>query len=172
MTKTISAMLARKKGIMLDVSFGGEKQARSVTLRPGGDVNCRPTQVRWPLPASCVHTAVVTHVLEYVEPARFFNWWNELWRVMQPGGIVYCSGPYGGDESWGWLSDPQHRTRVVEQSFAWLDPRMPVYALHDSLGRRRPRPWYSLTVARVPGQHGTLSYNVALRKPTVKEVVR
>ena len=166
MTGAVQKLVARKKGILLDVSFGGEQQPRSVTLRPGGDVNCRPTAHRWPLPTSCVHTAVVTHVLEYVEPDKFFAWWNELHRVMQPGGIVYASGPYGGDESAGWLSDPQHRTRIVEQSFAWLDPRTPIYGLHAGVGRKQPKPWHPLTVARVPGEHGTLSYNVTLRKPT------
>jgi hypothetical protein len=171
-TAAILKMVERKKGILLDVSFGGEKQERSIALRPGGDVNHRPTRLPFPLPSSCVHTAVVTHVLEYVVPEQFFAWWNELHRIMQPGGIVYCSGPYGGDESHGWLSDPEHRTRIVEQSFAWLDPRTPIYEMHASVGRKQPLPWYPLTVARVPGPQGTLSYNVTLQKPVPPKRVR
>jgi hypothetical protein len=58
-----------------------------------------------------------------------------------------------------------HCTRVIEQSFAWLDPRTPFYEVHDNLGRPRPKPWHPLTLSRVPGAHGTLSYNVTLQKP-------
>lgn len=158
-------LLERKKGILLDVSLGGEPQPRSVALRPGGDIAHLPTRIPFPLPAACVHTAVVTHVLEYLAPEAFFAWWDELWRVMQPAGVVYVSGPYGGEESHGWLSDPAHRTRVMEQSFAWLDPRTPVYGMHAGVGRKPPKPWHPLTVSRVPGTHGTLSYNVTLAKP-------
>jgi hypothetical protein len=161
----VKKVIARKKGILLDVSLGGEAQPRSVSLRIGGDIPHVPTKLPFPLPDECVHTAVVTHVLEYLEPSSFFKWWDELWRVVQPSGIVYVSGPYGGDESCGWISDPMHRTRVIEQSFAWLDPRTPFYEVHDNLGRPRPKPWHPLALSRVPGAHGTLSYNVTLQKP-------
>lgn len=161
-------LLERRKGILLDLSLGGQKQDRSVSLRRGGDIEHSPLNLPFPLPAACVHTAVVTHVLEYLDQASFFPWWDELWRVLQPAGVVYVSGPYGGEESHGWLSDPTHRTRVIEQSFSWLDPRTPIYAMHDDIGRRRPKPWYPLTLARVPGTHGTLSYNVTLQKPKAK----
>jgi hypothetical protein len=171
-TAALRKLLARKKGILLDVSFGGEPQERSVALRKGGDLSQSPLKLPFPLPAACVHTAVVTHVLEYLEPDAFFDWWDELWRVMQPAGIVYCSGPYGGDESAGWLSDPTHKTRVIEQSFAWLDPRTPVYALHDQVGRKRPKPWHPLALARVPGPQGTFSYNVTLAKPKAQKAVK
>ena len=164
MTGRTAALVRKKGGILLDISLGGTPQPRSVTLGPAGDVKQSPVRVPFKLPSECVHTAVVTHVLEYLPAGDFFRWWDELHRVMQPLGIVYVSGPYGGDESQGWLSDPHHRTRVVEQSFAWLDPRTPFYGLHESVGRPRPKPWYSLAVSRVPGTHGTISYNVTLQK--------
>lgn len=157
-------LLTRKKGVMLDISFGGTPQPRSVTLGPNGDVKHHPCKVPFPLPKACVHTAVVTHVLEFLPPEQFFKWFDDLWRVMQPFGTVYVSGPYGGDESLGWLSDPTHQTRVMEQSFAWLDPRTPLYKLHPSLGRKTPKPWWPLQLARVPGTEGTISYNCALQK--------
>lgn len=169
MTKRVRALLGKKKGLLLDISFGGTPQPRSVTLGPTGDLKHDPLTIPFPLPAHCVHTAVVTHVLEYLPPEHWFAWWDELHRVMQPLGIVYCSGPYGGDESQGWLSDPTHRTRVIEQSFAWLDPRLPFYAEHHTIGRLQPRPWFPLTIARVPGSHGTVSYNVTLQsQPAAK----
>lgn len=157
-------LLQKKKGVMLDISLGGTPQPRSVTLGPGGDVKHDPLKIPFPLPKECVHTAVVTHVLEFLEPQQFFNWFDELWRVLQPHGTVYVSGPYGGDDSYGWLSDPTHKTRVMEQSFAWLDPRTPLYKLHPDLGRKTPKPWYPLALARVPGTEGTISYNCTLQK--------
>lgn len=159
----VTKLLKKKSGILLDLSFGGTPQPNSVTLSPIGDLKRSPTVLPFPLPDQCVHTAVATHVLEYVEPQDFFAWWNELHRVMRPDGICYVSGPYGGDESQGWLSDPTHRIRVTESSFAWLDPRTPLYALHKTVGRVQPKPWWPMTVARVPGTQGTVSYNVCLQ---------
>jgi hypothetical protein len=163
-SRLIKRFLDSKRGILLDISLGGTPQPRSVTLSPTGDLKHDPRELPFPLPAACVNTAIVTHVVEYLPPSQFFAWFDELWRVLQPQGVVYLSGPYGGDESHGWLSDPQHQTRVLEQSFAWLDPRMPMYALNPSLGRPLPKPWHSLALARVPGTHGTISYNVMLQK--------
>lgn len=160
----LPARLARTGGILLDISFGGTPQPRAVTMGPRGDVRHAPTRLPFPLPNACVHTCVVTHVLEFLPPATFFAWWDELHRVLKPGGIVYCSGPYGGDESQGWLSDPTHQSRVVEQTFAWLDPRLPYYAEHAARGRKTPKPWHPQAITRVPGSNSTSSYNAILVK--------
>lgn len=160
----LATVLARKRGILLDLSLGGDPQPSSVTYRPrGGDLKGDPRLPRLPLPTASVHTAVITHVLEYVDPADWWAWWNELHRVMRPFGIAFLSGPYGGDESQGWLSDPTHRVRVIEETFSWLDPVTPIYAVHDQLSRPRPRPWKVLTMARVPAPNGCFSYNVQLQ---------
>ena len=155
-----AALVRRKGGILLDISLGGQPQPNSVTFT---DLKRSPLKVPWPLPDKVVHTAVVTHVLDFLAPGDVFRWFDELHRVMRPGGVAYFSGPYGGDESVGWLSDPAHRTRVVEATFAWLDPRTPLYAEHDQLARPRPRPWHVLALARVPGTLGTISYNCTLQ---------
>lgn len=162
MTPKLRKKIEAKKGILLDISFGGATQPRSITLGPKGDIRQPPTDT-FQLRSACVHTAIVTHVLEFIEPQKYFAWWNNLHRVMLKDGIVYISGPYGGDESQGWLSDPTHRIRIVEQSFAWLDPQTPFYALHEARGRKTPLPWKTLTVARVPGAHGTVTYNVTMQ---------
>jgi hypothetical protein len=159
----LAKLLHRKTGILLDISFGGTPQPRSVTLGPSGDLRHDPTKLPLPLAPASVHTAVVTHVLEYLDPSDWFHWWDALHVAMRPLGLVFCSGPYGGDQSEGWLSDPTHKTRVVEQSFSWLDPRLPFYALHPDLGRKPPKPWHTLSIARVPGAHGTYSYNCTLQ---------
>jgi hypothetical protein len=163
----IARLIASKKGILLDISLGGTPQPRSVTLSPSGDIAHSPLLLPFPLPSNCAHTSVITHTLEYLPPSIWFDWWDEMHRIMQPFGLVYVSGPYGGDESHGWISDPQHMTRVVEASFLWLDPRGPLYALHKDVGRKTPKPWHPLATARVPGTQGSISYNVTLQK--VKE---
>lgn len=163
-------LIANKSGIMLDISFGGTPQPNSVSLSPVGDIKRDPRTLPLPLPDACVSTVVITHVLEYLDPQEWFQWWDELHRVMRPFAVAFVSGPYGGDESHGWLSDPTHRTRVIEQSFAWLDPNTPFYEMHATVGRPQPRPWTAVTMARVPGTHGTHSYNVQLQAlPVMKE---
>lgn len=169
MTARTKKLVQRKSGIILDISFGGTPQERSVSLGPTGDIRHDPRKLPFPLPDSCVNTAVIMHVLEYVPQPLFFKWWDEVWRVMQPKGIVHVSGPYGGDESHGWISDPTHLTRVIEQSFAWLDPRTPMYSLHGNLGRPTPKPWFPAATARVPGTEGSISYNVTLIKAPVEK---
>lgn len=164
----IERLIGRKKRLLLDISFGGTPQPRSVTLGPQGDIRHDPRKIPFPLPDGCVNTAVVTHVLEYLDQQQFFAWWDELHRVMMPHGVVYVSGPYGGEESTGWLSDPQHRTRVVEASFGWLDPRVPYYAEHAAVGRKAPRPWHPQHIARVPGTQGSISYNCMLEAQPVE----
>lgn len=163
MTTAIHKLVARKSGVLLDVSFGGAPQPRALTLRPDGDIKQSPIALPMCLPQGCVHTAIVTHVLEYLDPRDFFAWFDELHRVMQPNGVAMFSGPYGGDESQGWVSDPTHRIRVTEQSFAWLDPRLPFYEMHGECGRKKPLPWLTVSASRVPGAHGTISYNVAMQ---------
>ncbi len=167
--RQLAKLIEKKKGLLLDISLGGTPQPRSVTLSPAGDVPHDPRRLPFPLPSSCVNTAVVTHVLEYVHPSLFFDWWDELHRVMQTRGVVYISGPYGGEESHGWLSDPQHLTRIMESSFSWLDPRLPFYVDHQARGRRAPRPWHALSISRVPGTHGTISYNAMLEAQPIEQ---
>lgn len=159
----LKKLLDRKRGVLLDVSLGGKKQARSLSLL--ADVGHDPRTLPFPLPDACVHTAVVTHVVEFLDPSRLYAWFDELWRVMQPEGTVYMSGPYGGDQSDGWLSDPTHRTRIIESTFLWLDPRGPLYATeHANRNRPTPKPWLPQAIARVPGSQGTISYNAVLMK--------
>lgn len=166
--------LRRQSGILLDISRGGTPQQSAVVLSAHHNVLTVP----FPLKTGSVHTCVVTHVLEFLskEPGRtraeFFQWWDELHRVMRPHGTVYVSGPYGGDESEGWLTDPDHCIRVVEQTFAWLDPRTPLYDLHAARGRKRPKPWHPISINRVPGMNGTISYNAVLQsKPSGQEPI-
>jgi len=162
--KRIQQMLVKKRGILLDISLGGVTQEGAVTM---ADLQHDPRTLPFPLPDGCVHTAVITHVLEYLPPSQFFAFWDEVHRIVRPKGSVFVSGPYGGDGSHGWLADPLHQTRVIEQSFAWLDPRLPFYEQAPTLGRAIPKPWHTVQVQRVPGTHGTYGYNVHMQAQPV-----
>ena len=163
--KTRAATIAKAKaGILLDLSLGGTPQPNSVTC---ADLKIDPRKPKFLLPTGSVHTCVATHILEYVEPTHVWQWFDELHRVMRPGGTVYFSGPYGGDESAGWVSDPSHRVRVTETTFAWLDPRLPFFSQHGDVGRPQPKPWHVLQASRWPGTHGTTTYNVVLSAQVV-----
>lgn len=165
----IAKVIESKKGILLNISLGDEPQPERVTFGPRGDVKGNPLGDHFHLPDACAHTCEVIHVIEYLSPNRFFDWFDELWRVMRPLGKVYIRGPYGGDESHGWLSDPTHQTRVIENTFLWLDPRGPIYTLHPQVGRSIPKPWHPLFIERVPGSQGSLSYNATLQKVAVRK---
>jgi hypothetical protein len=162
--KRAQAIVKRKAGILLDLSLGGTPQPNSVTC---AELRMNPLKVPFPLPTASVHTCVATHILEFVDPTKVWRWFDELHRVMRPGGTVYFSGPYGGDESVGWVSDPSHRVRITETTFAWLDPRFPFAQQHGDMGRKQPKPWHVLQATRAPGTHGTTSYQVVLRSQGV-----
>lgn len=164
----VAHLIDSKRGILLNISLGDKPEPRSVTLGPNGDVKHHPLLLPFPLPDACAHTCEIIHVLEYLLPSDFFAWFDELWRVMRPLGMVYLRGPYGGDESHGWLSDPTHQTRIIESSFLWLDPRGPLYGIHDQVARPTPKPWHPLFIERVPGSQGSLSYNATLQKVAIK----
>lgn len=161
-------LVKAKTGILLDLSRGGTPQPNAVTC---AELHIDPAAVTKPLPTGSVHTCIVTHVLEYLDPVKVWAWFDELHRIMRLGGTVYLSGPYGGEESHGWVSDPTHRVRVVEQTFAWLDPRLPFYSEHPNLGRTAPKPWHVLQATRVPGMHGTISYNVVMQSAKLESSV-
>lgn len=156
--RDVQTLLRRKRGIVLDVSRRGPAQDGAVRLAPAplGDVPHDPVVVPWPLPDKSVLTAVVTHVVEYVEPRALWAWFNELHRVCQPGAKVYLSGPYGGEEAWAWLSDPLHLTRITSPALEHLDPRVTArYEIYQ------PKPFHIRAFTRVPGPDG-VAYNAIL----------
>lgn len=149
----------RARGVLLDISLTGPRQEGPfLLLRPGGEIDVDPRRTTtWPLESASVLTAVVSGVVEQVDRDQWFDWWNELHRVCKPKAKVYLSGPYGGEENWGFLSDPRNRIRVIESTLETLDPRSPFYAADQA-----PNPWFCLTFTRVPAPHGQVGYNAIL----------
>jgi predicted SAM-dependent methyltransferase len=70
---------------------------------------------------------------------RFFD---EVWRIMKPGGQLVIACPYGGSQ--GFYQDPSHLSGVVPAMFAYLDPLVPNSPLYEIY---RPLPWKIVKLA-------------------------
>jgi SAM-dependent methyltransferase len=86
------------------------------------DVVCTLGHEPIPLPDNSVDLIVAWHVLEHVgkqgESAAWFFAWEEMYRVLTPGGFLYGESPYY-DSLWAWL-DPTHTRAIGEASFAFF----------------------------------------------------
>jgi SAM-dependent methyltransferase len=87
------------------------------------DLVCRLGRDPIPLPDNHVDLVVAWHVLEHVgrqgETAEWFACFEELYRILAPGGIVYGECPYW-DSVWAW-ADPTHVRPISEQAFAFFN---------------------------------------------------
>lgn len=86
------------------------------------DVVCTLGDEPIPLPDNSVDLIVAWHVLEHVgkqgESAAWFRCWEELYRVLVPGGWIYGESPYYSS-IWAW-SDPTHTRAISEHSFIFF----------------------------------------------------
>jgi predicted O-methyltransferase YrrM len=111
---------------LLDIGRGPVQRG---FVRLDHDVDSIP----WPVGTNSVNICVGAHIIEHVKPWLIMAFFDELWRVVKPGGQVALSTPYAG--SMGWWADPTHCAGFNERSFAYLDPSQSAYAVH------RPKPW-------------------------------
>lgn len=88
------------------------------------DVLCDLSLPDWPWADNSVEYATSSHVIEHL-PMReditldgFVVFFNELGRVLQPGGRAEIRAPYG--KSQRAFQDPTHRRFIVENSFLYL----------------------------------------------------
>jgi hypothetical protein len=58
---------------------------------------------------------------------------NEVWRILEVGGQLLLSTPYGG--SFGYWQDPTHVNGFNEVTFTYFDPDFKLYSFY------KPRPW-------------------------------
>jgi SAM-dependent methyltransferase len=67
--------------------------------------------------------AVAWHVLEHIgkqgEKERWFQFWEELYRVLKPGAALVFESPYY-TSIWAW-SDPTHTRALSEHSFIFFN---------------------------------------------------
>lgn len=76
-----------------------------------------------PLPDHSVDVAVAHHVLEHIgrqgETGDWFFFWEDLYRVLKPGGLVRFWSPLASS-TWAW-ADPSHTRALSPESFVFLD---------------------------------------------------
>lgn len=84
------------------------------------------------LPCDTYDVALATHLIEHIphgvmEHGKVTNthggwwvWWNELARVLKPGGVVWVLSPYGVSHSG--LMDPTHTRYLALETFGYFAP--------------------------------------------------
>jgi SAM-dependent methyltransferase len=84
------------------------------------------------IPDSTYDLALATHLVEHiphvvVENGQFkqahggwWAWWNELGRVLKPGGVAHILTPYGFSR--GGFIDPTHTRYLIPETFGYLSP--------------------------------------------------
>lgn len=139
--RKIQDLLKQSSGIRLDIACGGNKQPGfvGIDVRPLETVDIiHDLEVYpWPLPDACVLTAVCSHFVEHINPAKFgiVNFFNEVWRILKVGGQLAIVTPHGLSQ--GYRQDPTHTKAWDEATFCYFDP------LHPSglWGIYQPKPW-------------------------------
>lgn len=75
------------------------------------------------IPDNSVDLILAWHVLEHVgrqgETAEWFRCFEEFYRILKPGGLLYGECPYY-DSIWAW-SDPTHTRVISEDSFVFFN---------------------------------------------------
>lgn len=74
------------------------------------------------------------HVIEHIKPWLTVDFMNELWRIMEPGGLLTLDMPYGGTNSY--RQDPTHCSEFIELTFWYFDPRNEMYQIYQ------PKTWF------------------------------
>ena len=77
-----------------------------------------------------VDLVIAWHVLEHIKGSdAWFKAWEDLYRVLKPGGWIYAESPYY-DSIWAW-SDPTHVRAISEHSLIFFSQAS--YRVPDSM---------------------------------------
>lgn len=86
------------------------------------DLVCHLGREKIDLPDNSVDGALAVHVLEHIgkqgESEEWFFFWEDLYRVLKPGGIVEFEAPLFSSV-WAW-ADPTHCRALSPQSFIFF----------------------------------------------------
>lgn len=122
----------------LDLGCGVSKKEGYVGLDkrplPGVDIVHDLEVFPYPIEAGVVEEVRGHHVIEHIKPWLMIDFMDELWRILQPGGLLTLDMPYAGTSSY-W-QDPTHCNGCIELTFEYFDPRKPMYTIYQ------PKPWH------------------------------
>jgi SAM-dependent methyltransferase len=102
-------------------------EARIITLdadaRLGPDLVCALGHAPIRLANDSVDVAVAHHVLEHIgwqgDTNEWFYFWEDLYRVLKPGGLLKFESPLASS-TWAW-ADPSHTRALSPESFVFFD---------------------------------------------------
>lgn len=122
-----------KKTINLDIACGFNKQPHFVGMDirdvEGVDIVHDLEKTPWPVEESIVSIALLSHILEHIDPRRFLDVMAELWRVCVPDASVMIAVPYAN--SFGGHQDPTHmRPGLNEGTWQYFDPRFFLWQIY------------------------------------------
>ena len=133
----MSKVPVNKKGIMLDIGCGANKQEGFVGMDArkldGVDIVHNLEDFPWPLDDDSCLTITGSHIVEHIKPWFMLGFMNEIWRVMKVGGQLAFSLPYGW--SYGYIQDPTHCNPCNEATWQYFDSDYPLYNIYF------PKPW-------------------------------
>ena len=133
----IVQLIKKNGGIKLDMGCGFNKQPGYVGMDKrrvdGVDIVHDLEDVPYPLPDECCVTILASHIMEHLDPRKFINIMDELWRVMKPHGQLLISTPYAGTP--GFWQDPTHIHAYNEATWTYFEPGRALYEVY------RPKPW-------------------------------
>lgn len=142
-------------------------------LKP--DVTCRLGDESIPLSDHSVDMAVANHVIEHIgqsgAASGWFDFWEEIYRVLKPGGTVFGVSPLWSSV-WAW-GDPTHARAISRECFAFLSQgsyRIPGNVI-SPFRVRCDFNWASMpgletgTVVLNPGPYATLGFALSAVKP-------
>jgi len=127
--------------MILHLGCGGkptiEQPAVNVDIRPlrGVDVVYDLNDLPWPWKDGEFDKIDATDIVEHL--ADVVATVEEMWRVLEPGGMLWIRGPHQFGRNW--LSDPTHLRAFNEFSFDYLDPNLPNGRYLDYLTDRKFR---------------------------------
>lgn len=125
------------KGLLLDIGCGEGKQPGFIGMDKrdvsGVDIVHDLEVFPYPIGDNECHIVIASHILEHIKPWLTIDLFNEVWRIMKPGGKFVIAVPYAGSQPF-WI-DPTHCNGFIEDTFAYFDVR------HQLWGIYKPKPW-------------------------------
>lgn len=124
-----------KKTINLDIACGFNKQPNFIGMDKraveGVDIVHDIEVIPWPVKTESVSIALLSHILEHVDPRKFLDIIAELWRILIPDGQAMIAVPYAN--SFGGHQDPTHmRPGFNEGTWQYFDPAFPLWQIYRS----------------------------------------
>ena len=129
-----------KNLIMLDVGCGANCTKGYVGMDkrklPGVQIEHDIEQFPWPLEDGSCSVIVMSHLVEHIRAQKQIGLLDEAWRVLETGGHLVISTPYGG--SFRYYQDPTHCSPWVEATPFYFIKGSGLYGVYE------PKPWKKL----------------------------